>query len=96
MKVVTIVKGNVPTDRATQFETSYRQGKGTRLPPGLETSLLLRSSEEPGAYMIETVWSSREVLQAMRSSEKPRAIVLFEEVGASPKVEIFEVAETVP
>ena len=95
MKIVTMVKGKVPPARLEEFENAYRSGKDGSLPPGLEMSLLLKSAEEPGLYTIETVWSSREALQAMRSSEKPRAIALFEEVGVSPKVEIHEVAASV-
>ncbi len=95
-KVVTTVRGDVPLARREEFEASYTPEKGAELPPGLEISLLLRSSGEAGTYVIETVWSSREALEAMRGSGKPRAVALFEKVGVSPTIEIHEVAGSVP
>ncbi len=96
MKVVTLVHGKVPPDKKQQFEAAYRSSKGTTIPKGLETSMLLRGSDEPDAYTILTIWSSREALQAMRSTERPRAVVLFEEVGVTPKVEVRDAVEVVP
>ncbi len=66
------------------------------MPPGLEMSFLLRSTDGSGVYTIESVWSSREALESMRASTKPRAVALFEEVGVTPNVAIHEVAESVP
>ncbi len=96
MKVVTMVRGEVPSARAWEFEANYQPSDNAPLPPGLERSFLLRDADKPGTYVIETLWSSREALQAMRSREKPRAVALFEEMGASPTVEIHEVVGTVP
>lgn len=96
MKVVTIVKGEVPADRRKAFEDAYRSVRGESLPPGLEMSLLVRGTGDSGTYMIETIWSSRDALDAMRATTKPRAVALFEEVGVSPKVEISEVVGSVP
>lgn len=93
---MTLVEGDVSSNKKEQFEAAYRSVKGESLPPGLEMSFLLRNSDEPGSYTIETIWSSREALDAMRSSMKPRAVALFEDVGVSPRVEIHEVAESVP
>ncbi len=97
MKVATLVRGEVPAAKCGLFETAYQSVKGGTLPEGLERSFLLKKEEESGSlYTIESVWSSREALQAMRSREKPRAVALFEEIGISPSVEIHEVADTVP
>lgn len=96
MKIVTIVKGEVPADRRKAFEAAYRSVRGESLPPGLEMSFLVRGPGDSGTYMIETIWSSRDALDAMRANSKPRAVALFEEVGVSPKVEISEVVDSVP
>ena len=96
MKVVTIVKGQVPSDRREAFEAAYLAIRMESLPPGLEMSFLVRGTDDSLTYTIETIWSSREVLDAMRASTKPRAVALFEEVGVSPVVEIHEVVGSLP
>ncbi len=95
MKIATMVYGKVPTERRSDFEKSYSSVKNGPYPLGLEQSFLLRSLSEPGAYLIETIWSSREALDKMRSEGKPVAVALFEQVGATPRVEIHEIAESV-
>ncbi|HZW85058.1 MAG TPA: antibiotic biosynthesis monooxygenase [Nitrososphaerales archaeon] len=96
MKVMTIVTGKVPAEKSSEFEKAYASVKESALPPGLENSFLLRSTSDPQAYTIQSIWSSREALEGMRSREKPKAVALFEQVGVSPKVEIHEVAVSVP
>lgn len=96
MKVVTIVRGEVPQARRKEFESAYRPVKTEILPEGLETSFLMRKSDGSGVYIIETIWKSMQELQAMRSKEKPKAVALFEGVGVSPTVEVHEVIDTVP
>jgi heme-degrading monooxygenase HmoA len=56
----------------------------------LEQSVLLRSIDDPEKYTIETVWGSREALEGGSLG------TFFEAVGASPKMEIHEVIETIP
>lgn len=96
MKIMTVVKGLVPPDRREAFEAAYREVTGPGLPPGLELSFLVRGAGGTGSYMIETIWSSREALEAMRASTKPRAVALFEDVGVTPEVEVHEIAGSVP
>lgn len=96
MKVATFVSGKVPPEEAERFETGYRRLKAAPLPPGLEMSFLLKSNQEPGRYTIQTVWSSRESLEAMRANEKPKAVAAFEAFGVTPKAEVQEIVEMVP
>jgi len=42
MKIMTIVKGQVPVDRRASFEVAYRSIRENSLPPGLEMSFLTR------------------------------------------------------
>ncbi len=95
MKVVTMVTGKVPAGKRLEFEGGYSSIKNSVLPPGLERSLLLKNTGTPEAYTIESIWTTREALEAMRSRGKPKAAALFEQVGVSPKIEIHDVAETV-
>ncbi len=96
MKIMTIVKGQVPLDKREAFEAAYRSVRGGSLPPGLEIAFLRRATDDSGTYIIETVWSGRNALDAMRASTKPRAVALFEDAGVSPKVEVHEIVSSVP
>jgi quinol monooxygenase YgiN len=96
MKIMTIVKGQVPVERRASFEVAYRSIRENSLPPELKMSFLTRGTDDSGTYVIETVWSSQDALDAMRATTKPRAIALFEEIGVSPKVEIHEIVGSVP
>lgn len=97
MEVITIVEGRVPISKAREFETAYASLKQDVLPPGLIRSSLLRNSDNPEIYRIETVWESREALEKMRSStQTPKAIELFQKVKASPRVEIYDIVNNVP
>jgi len=97
MEVITIVEGKVPASRAKDFETAYASLKQGALTPGLVRSSLLRNSDASQIYRIETVWESREALDKMRSStQTPVAIELFRKVGASPRLEIYDVVNSVP
>jgi heme-degrading monooxygenase HmoA len=99
MKVATFVKALVPENRREQFESGYRslRKESTAFPPGLERSFLLKDTKIPGMYTIQTIWTSRELLEAMRSSgTKPKALELFEKVGATPQLEIHEIVQILP
>jgi len=97
MEVITIVEGKVPISKAKEFETAYASLKQDALTPGLIRSSLLRKSDNPEIYRIETVWESREALEKMRSStQTPKAIELFQKVKASPRLEIYDVVYNIP
>lgn len=97
MEVVTIVEGRVPVSKAREFETAYADLKQDALTPGLIRSSLLRRSDNPEIYRIETVWESREALEKMRSStQTPKATELFQKVKASPRLEIYDVVYNIP
>lgn len=93
MQVLTIVAADVPDGRAADLQAAYEALVGTGLPDGLiETSLLHGNGAE---WMIASRWRDRAALEAMRSSgEQPAALRLFAEVGAVPRVEVFDVVRT--
>ena len=96
MKVATFVSGKVPSDKRAEFIAGYAIAKSEEKPPGLERSFLMRGIDDPDSYTIQTVWESRDALEAMRKAGKPKALELFERVGASPRLWIHEVEETIP
>lgn len=97
MQVITILEGRVPISKAREFETAYESLKQDALTPRLVRSSLLRESNNPEIYRIETVWESREALEKMRSStQTPKAIELFQKVKASPRLEIYDLVHNVP
>ncbi|HLB71830.1 MAG: antibiotic biosynthesis monooxygenase [Candidatus Methanoperedens sp.] len=97
MEVITIVEGRVPISKAKEFETAYAALKQGALSPGLIRSSLLRNSDNPEIYRIETIWESREALEKMRSSTQiPKAIELFQKVRASPRLEIYDIVHNLP
>lgn len=87
----------MPVSKAREFETAYESLKQDALTPGLIRSSLLRKSDNPEIYRIETMWESREALDKMRSStQTPKAIELFQKVKASPHLEIYAVVYNIP
>lgn len=87
----------MPASKAKDFETAYASLKQGALTPGLVRSSLSRNSDNPEIYRIETLWESREALEKMRSStQTPVAIELFRKVGASPRLEIYAIVDSVP
>ncbi len=97
MEVITIVEGKVPISKAGEFEAAYESLKQEPFPPGLLRSSLLRNSDNPEIYRIETAWESREALDKMRSStQTPKAVELFQKVKASPRVEIYDIVHNLP
>lgn len=97
MEVITVVEGKVPISKAGEFEADYASLKQGPFPPGLLRSSLLRNSDNPEIYRIETVWESREALDKMRSStQTPKAVELFQKVKASPRLEIYGIVHNLP
>ncbi|MCL5318132.1 MAG: antibiotic biosynthesis monooxygenase [Thaumarchaeota archaeon] len=96
MKVLTFVKGEVPTSKVREFEAGYAALKKEPLPQGLEQSYLLKNSEKPETYIIVSIWESREALEKMRSSgSAPAAPTLFKKFGATPQLEIHKMVNAI-
>ncbi len=96
MPVVTVVEGQVPQSKSKEFEESFSMAKKEPLPPGLISSSLLRLSKSPETYRIQTIWASREDLERMRTStQKPKAIELFLNVGVQPVLEVYDVINNI-
>lgn len=89
--VMTVLEARVPEERRGEVEKVFREGMAP-LPEEIVESYLVRDTKDPSLFRLTTVWRSLEALQAMRASgAKPKGVVMFEAVGASPALSVFEV-----
>lgn len=97
MRVMTVVQGMVHFSKADDFERGYAALSGAPLAPGLVRSQLLRKPDDVNVvYRIETLWESREKLDARRARpEPPEAIRLFMDAGCQPGLEIYDLAREI-
>lgn len=92
--VLTILEATVAPDRAADLQAAFRAAAG-EVPPGLFRSHLIVSSNDPTRWRIETLWTTREALSAMRQSGTPAGVLMFRAAGAEPLLGIFDVAATI-
>jgi heme-degrading monooxygenase HmoA len=96
MVILTIVEGRIPVLRTREFEETFAALKKEAMPPGLITSSLLKNVKARETYHIQTTWESLETLEKMRSStQTPKAIELFQKMGVTPTLEVYEVVDSV-
>jgi hypothetical protein len=94
--VVTVLEARVPQAREAELQAAYRTAAQDPLPPGLVRSALLRAAIDPTLWRIETLWQSREALEAMRGSGTPRGVLIFRAAGAEPILSVLEVVAVLP
>ena len=96
-QVVTVLTASVSAERVADLQAAYADATGNPFPPGLVRSALLRNTNDPTEWRIETIWQSHEALAAMRQLGKPRGVQIFEAAGAAPSLSIFDaIAELLP
>jgi heme-degrading monooxygenase HmoA len=89
--VMTVLEARVPEARAGDVEKVFREGMSP-LPPEIVESYLVRDAKDASLFRLTTIWRSLEALQAMRQSGvKPKGVQMFEAVGATPALAVFEV-----
>jgi heme-degrading monooxygenase HmoA len=93
--VLTILEARVAPERAADLRAAFAAAGARSTPPGLLRSDLLQSAAEPGVWRIQTLWESRETLQAMRRAGTPEGVLMFRAAGAEATLSIFEVAATI-
>ena len=89
--VLTVLEAHVVPAREAALQTACRDAARDSLPPGLVRSTLLRDRDDPTLWRIETLWASREALEAMRATGTPRGVRIFRTAGAEPTLGVFEV-----
>ena len=56
---------------------------------------LLRDARDATRWRVQTLWESREALDAMRSAGTPAGVLMFRAADAEPTLSIFDVTSTI-
>lgn len=88
--VLTILEAEVAPERAGELQRAFRAASGT-VPPGLVRSMLVCAATDETRWRIETLWTSREALAAMRQAGTPAGVLMFRAAGAEPQLSIYDV-----
>jgi heme-degrading monooxygenase HmoA len=92
--VLTILEATVAPARAADLQAAFRAA-AAQVPPGFVRSHLVASATDPSHWRIETLWTSRDALAAMRQAGTPAGVLMFRAAGAEPSLSIYEVAATI-
>ncbi len=89
--VMTVLEARLPPSRLADVLPVFEEG-ARELPPEIVETYLVRDTADPSLFRLNTVWRTREDLERMRASGiKPKGVQMFEAVGATPSLKIFEV-----
>jgi heme-degrading monooxygenase HmoA len=89
--VITVLEAHVPAELRNEVGKVFREGMAA-LPDDIVESFLAQDVKDASHFRLTTVWRSHEALEAMRASGvKPKGVQMFEAVGATPTLSIFEV-----
>ncbi len=89
--VITILEAQLSSDQAVVLKDSFKKAI-QNLDEGIIETFLLHNSKDPSKWFIETIWTSAEALNEMRKKEDtPKGVLMFREVGAEPKLSVFNV-----
>ena len=92
--VLTILEATVAPERAADLQAAFRKA-APQVPPGFIRSHLVSAAGDATHWRIETLWTSREVLTAMRQAGTPAGVLMFRAAGAEPSLSIYDVAATI-
>ena len=92
--VITILEAAVAPDRVADLKAAF-SGAGSQVPPGLLRTDLIAAAKDPTHWRIQTLWSSREALDAMRQTGTPAGVLMFRAAGAEPTLSVFDVVATI-
>jgi quinol monooxygenase YgiN len=94
--VITILEAHVGAENWVAFQDDYKN-RTDQLPPQMLQTFLLQDVADQTLWRILSVWKSREALDEMRNSgETPTGVLMFRNVGAEPKLSIFNVPVSAP
>ena len=92
--VLTILEAVVTPERAVELQSAFRAA-ASQVPPGFVRSHLIASVADPTRWRIETLWTSRAALAAMREAGTPAGVLMFRAAGAEPSLTVYDVAATI-
>ena len=88
-EVVTILEANVEENNWQLLKDAYR-AETANIPASIKQTHLIQSQKEPYKWRIVTHWRSQAELDHMRKTEAvPVAVRIFQSVGATPTLEIW-------
>ena len=91
--VITILEATVAPDHVADLKAAFSSA-GSQVPRGLLRTDLISASKDPTRWRIQTLWSSREALDAMRQTGTPAGVLMFRAAGAEPTLSVFDVVAT--
>lgn len=94
--IITALEAQVAPEREADLIAAYDEASRETLPLGFVRSVLLHDSANVAQWRIETTWTSREALMAMRGKGTPRGLLIFRAAGAEPTLTILEVVAELP
>src|SRR5512140_2334927 len=93
--ILTVLEARLPAGGAAALQQAYMSAS-SELPPGLVRSELVRDLRDPARWRIQTWWTDREALEAMRQAGTPAGVLMFRAAGAEPQLAIFEIIDALP
>ncbi len=94
--VITILEAHLEEKNWSAFQDDFKT-RTADLPPQMIRTYLLQDTADQTLWRIISVWKSREALNEMRNSgETPTGVLMFRNVGAEPKLSIFNVPVAAP
>jgi hypothetical protein len=94
--VLTVLEAHIPPGQEVALQAAYDTAATGTLPPGLVRSELVRDALDATRWRIQTWWTSREALDAMRSAGTPAGVLMFRAAGAEPVLAVFDVVSQLP
>jgi hypothetical protein len=93
--VLTILEATIAPERVADLHAAFRAASAGPLPAGLIRSHLVCATADSTHWRIETLWTNRGALDAMRTAGTPAGIRMFRLAGAEPTLSVFDVAATI-
>ena len=94
--ILTVLEARLPAGGPEALHGAFRTATQQALPPGLVRTELVRDVRDPDRWRIQTWWSSRDALDAMRSAGTPAGVLMFRAAGAEPELSVFDVVGEAP
>ena len=92
--MLTVLEATVAPERVADLQAAFHNA-ATQVPSGLVRSHLVTAVADPTRWRIETLWTSREALAAMRQAGTPAGVLMFRAAGAEPTLSVYDVAFTI-
>lgn len=91
--VLTILEATVAPELAGDLQAPFRNA-AKDVPAGFIRSHLVSAAADPARWRIETLWTSREALAAMRQAGTPGGVLMFRAAGAEARLTIHDAVAT--